>query len=120
MKHPHAANMLLYAEDAAETDKPWERWEAKESVFNTHPWRSLFGSPLWEEKCQYRRKPKPYTPTLLDEALELEIKAAETRCKHWLIVGNKQNEETWARSFECLITCRSPEYKAWLEQQRGA
>ena len=29
--HPHAASMLLYAQDAAETDKPWECWEFKGS-----------------------------------------------------------------------------------------
>ena len=29
MKHKHADLMLLYANDAQETDKPWERWEWK-------------------------------------------------------------------------------------------
>ena len=27
MKHKHADLMLQYAEDAMETDRPWERWE---------------------------------------------------------------------------------------------
>ena len=27
--HKHAALMLQYAQDAAETDKPWKRWEVK-------------------------------------------------------------------------------------------
>lgn len=27
MGHIHAAAMAEYAKDAAETDKPWERWE---------------------------------------------------------------------------------------------
>lgn len=27
--HTHAHNMLLYAQDAAETDRPWERWEMR-------------------------------------------------------------------------------------------
>ena len=35
--HKHADLMLQYAQDAAETDKPWERWEVNE----------------------YRRKPQP-------------------------------------------------------------
>ena len=27
--HKHANLMLQYAQDAMETDKPWERWEVK-------------------------------------------------------------------------------------------
>ena len=27
MKHIHADNMLLYAQDAQETETPWLRWE---------------------------------------------------------------------------------------------
>lgn len=51
--HIHAASMALYALDAAETDKPWERWEfrvgdaALPSRCETHP--------TWDEKTQYRR-----------------------------------------------------------------
>ena len=41
--HPHAASMKLYAEDAAETDKPWERWEAGTQV---GPWLKLSRNPL--------------------------------------------------------------------------
>ena len=52
--HPHAANMMLYAQDAAETDVPWERWEY-------HPrsgWENLNRHPGWDAHVQYRRKPK--------------------------------------------------------------
>lgn len=53
--HPHAKAMMEYAEDAAETDKPWERWELTGgSVFvacNVHP--------NWDVAYRYRRKPKP-------------------------------------------------------------
>ena len=56
--HKHAALMLQYAQDAAETDKPWERWEYKIdgcnggwlSVLNTHP--------DWNVNFDYRRKPQ--------------------------------------------------------------
>ena len=55
MGYIHAAAMAEYAKDAAETDKPWERWEfscyGKEYI-------SIENHPLWHEDNKYRRKPK--------------------------------------------------------------
>jgi hypothetical protein len=56
MKHPHADNMLLYAKDAAETDKPWVRWECREGVAGAS-WFDLRNHPSWQASCVYRRKP---------------------------------------------------------------
>ena len=53
--HPHAALMALYAQDAAETDKPWERWEAKTGDGS---WVGVGRHPVWEPEQEYRRKPK--------------------------------------------------------------
>jgi hypothetical protein len=55
-KHKHAENMLAYAQDAMETDKPWERWE----WFNEHDqkWEALTLNPKWGGIAQYRRKPR--------------------------------------------------------------
>jgi hypothetical protein len=56
----HAENMRLYALDAAETERPYTRWE----VCN-HPglgqWLNLNTHPSWENGVEYRRKPKPFT-----------------------------------------------------------
>lgn len=53
--YKHAALMLQYAQDAAETDKPWERWEVR----STHVgWVQLRDNPLWFPDGEYRRKPK--------------------------------------------------------------
>lgn len=55
--HQHAASMLLYAQDAAETDKPWERWEFKgDAGFN-----GCLKHPEWNAHFEYRRKPKTIT-----------------------------------------------------------
>ena len=56
--HPHAASMLLYAQDAAKTDKPWERWEftGSDDGFN-----GCLKHPEWREDFKYRRKPKTIT-----------------------------------------------------------
>ena len=56
--HPHAAAMLLYAQDAAETDKPWERWEFKGS---DNGFNGCLKHPEWREDFEYRRKPKTIT-----------------------------------------------------------
>ena len=53
--HKHAENMRLYAQDAAETDTPWERWEFK-TDWDT--WVELSKNPSWFEDRKYRRKPQ--------------------------------------------------------------
>lgn len=56
--HPHAASMLLYAKDATETDKPWERWEFR--ISNTG-FNKCLKHPEWNEHFKYRRKPSNIT-----------------------------------------------------------
>ena len=56
--HRHAALMLQYAQDAMETDKPWELWEVAAS---STEWDSLSGNPIWGEYAEYRRKPRTLT-----------------------------------------------------------
>ena len=48
--------MLAYAQDAMETEKPWERWE----WFNEYDqeWETLALNPKWGLNAQYRRKPR--------------------------------------------------------------
>ena len=55
MGHIHAAAMAEYAKDAAETDKPWERWEFS---YQDQEYTSLHGHPEWVVENEYRRKPK--------------------------------------------------------------
>lgn len=55
MAHKHYKEMMMYAEDAAETDEPWERWEATVSGTN---WIDMNGDPMWDSGYKYRRKPK--------------------------------------------------------------
>ena len=62
--HIHADLMLQYAQDAMETDKPWERWEVYGKI--TGRWLSLSeGEGLsFISEHQYRRKPKMLSVTL--------------------------------------------------------
>jgi len=53
--HKHAALMLQYAQDAAETDTPWELWEFK---LHGDPWFDCENNPTWSENIRYRRRPQ--------------------------------------------------------------
>ena len=60
-KHKHAALMLQYAQDWAETDEPWKRWEV---TSHRNEWVALCGHPCWKEESEYRRKPRTLTYTI--------------------------------------------------------
>ena len=51
--HFHAENMKLYTEDAMTTSQPWKLWE----FFYSGWWRYCI-YPEWDQKKQYRRKPR--------------------------------------------------------------
>ena len=54
--HKHAALMLQYAQDAAETDKPWKRWEWWYSSANKFV--PCCRHPSWNANYEFRRKPQ--------------------------------------------------------------
>ena len=58
--HKHARLMLQYAQDALETDKPWERWEWK----GERGWYPLASEFAFSIHCEYRRKPRTLTYTV--------------------------------------------------------
>lgn len=51
--------MLLYAQDAMETDKPWERWEIMDALHLGPNWHQCSTHPKWWDDREYRRKPEP-------------------------------------------------------------
>lgn len=53
--HPHAQLMGRYADDATETDTPWEQWE--ERNWDEPTWHPCLTHPTWNALMQYRRKP---------------------------------------------------------------
>lgn len=61
-KHPHAELMAQYAQDALETDTPWERWEVRQVAKGCEPsdWRPCMPRDmLFPRDFEYRRKPEP-------------------------------------------------------------
>ena len=57
--HIHAERMKLYAEDAAATEKPWERWQTRKE--GERDWVPLAVHPAWHTDKEYRRKPTTIT-----------------------------------------------------------
>jgi hypothetical protein len=55
--HIHAELMRLFAEDAMETDTPWERWQMKTDKGDWIDYEMPY-SPNWNLSVEYRRKPK--------------------------------------------------------------
>ena len=63
MKHKHAELMMQYAQDAMETDKPWELWEMRLPANKT--WSNCTdGDMNFSSIFEYRRKPKMISVTL--------------------------------------------------------
>lgn len=75
--HKHVAAMAEYAKDAAETDKPWERWQWSESPDDGR-WidcKVYEDAPIWHVSCGYRRKPR--TLTIAGRTIEAPLCTAE-------------------------------------------
>ena len=65
MKHKHAELMMQYAQDAMETDKPWERWEYQTELMQEGDvWKNCFPNPSFDGIYKYRRKTKMISVTL--------------------------------------------------------
>lgn len=80
--HKHHKEMMQYAQDAAETDKPWLRWESR-SAFEPEErgcsWVPVLGECRWEGDLEYRRKPRTmtYTVTIPEPLREAPMDGAE-------------------------------------------
>ena len=55
--HPHAALMLEFAKDAAETETPWYGWQGRTPGHSE--WYECTHPPSWCDGSEYRRKPTP-------------------------------------------------------------
>lgn len=76
MKHKHADKMAAYAQDALNTDTPWELWEARAP--RKHDWFAMKGHPpCWSVDFEYRRKPQEHTVTLNTEQIKEILMACE-------------------------------------------
>ena len=82
--HKHAALMLQYAQDAAETDKPWERWEWK----GGRGWYPLASEFAFSIHYEYRRKPRTLTYTV---TMPEPLREAPKRCESYYVVDMSES-----------------------------
>ena len=75
--HKHAHLMAQYAQDAMETDKPWDRWQFR--VLDTEGWLDCASGTGFSDLCEYRRKPRTLTYSVtIPEPLRNAPKVGET------------------------------------------
>lgn len=99
--HIHAENMKLYAQDAAETDKPWERWECRCELSNN--WCAIGRELIWAPEWEYRRKPRTHTVNGFEVPGPMRD-APEVGAKFYLPMPSApdfQAEDTWTDSTWC-------------------
>ena len=61
-KHIHAELMAQYAQDALETETPWERWQFR--LVGAKNWLDGSYGIGFSWRCEYRRKPRTMTYTV--------------------------------------------------------
>ena len=110
-KHIHAELMALYAQDAMETDKPWERWEFYCENF-CGQWEPCDFEITFYTNYQFRRKPKMITVTLANGEVvswpePLKLQNLELRKQYFFIDADFVIHETmWIKSCDTnLIVC---------------
>ena len=54
--HKHAALILAYAQDAAETETPWRQWQFRSN--HKSDWSDAIGALPFNGDYDYRRKPR--------------------------------------------------------------
>lgn len=96
--HKHAALMLQYAQDAAETNTPWRRWQFR--VLDTERWMECVSGTGFSDLCEYRRKPSTMTYTVtipepLQEAPEVGTAYFVAQASDWgLYIGTTWTNNT--------------------------
>ena len=105
-KHVHAELMKLYAEDAMETKRPWERWQFYTSL-GPEDCRS---HPKWVSTLKYRRKPNPCPHA---ELIMQYAKDCQENEKPWELWELKPTSEVhWS---DCI---EHPSWFTWVEYRR--
>jgi hypothetical protein len=77
--HRHAKLMAQYAQDAMETDKPWERWQVR---LDSGEWHDLTCEVSFLNDCEFRRKPRTININGI-EVPEPEREALEDGDEYW-------------------------------------
>jgi hypothetical protein len=102
-KHVYADLMKQYAEDATETDKPWERWQTRWDAPHVREWvNCVEDTHMFNIKRQFRPKPKLVTINGYDIYLNTtKPKNSETYYLVDVSSPNKYTEYVWYDEPDC-------------------
>lgn len=103
MKHKHAELMALYAQDAMETDKPWERWEW---CHGDGPWKQAVRSPKWQEEFSYRRKQMPKEITEQSD-VDIKMRAAASAAARSVQEDQIEDVIKWTENYLETLRART-------------
>ena len=104
--HVHAENMRLYAEDAAETEQPWERWQWR---YGPHEyWQPLSPECQFIQNKEYRRRPR--TITIGDMDVPEPMREAPKRGRPYYVIDLSDPSNPYEFNWEC-----GSEDKQWLK-----
>lgn len=84
--------MLLYAQDAQTTDKPWELWQRDLHSYSN--WVDLHESPMWRDDTEYRRKQKYITVGNIEVPEPLRA-APPINTTYWYFHGSSVAKDCW-------------------------
>jgi hypothetical protein len=100
MAHKHAELMALYAQDAMDTDTPWELWEC--NTGGVLGWVDVLYHPAWLIGTSYRRKPKMISVTLKNGDVlswpEPYTGALLLGTSYWSVGLTEVRRHTWSNS----------------------
>ena len=122
MKHVHAELMMQYAQDAMETDKPWERWEWK-SKGVSRTWVEARTNLAWQNDFHYRRKPSGKTIVIDGEEFivpksdllkkeENSFYYIDTQVNHVLLMAENSDDRKFINSLIFSGNCYKTEAEA--------
>lgn len=118
--HKHAELMALYAQDAAETGKPWERWEC----LTSSGWERFGGDFFFSPDVEYRRKPQKKAvdlSVLIESKIDCEFSTSPSfELAIWDTLHSLSNRINQYSSsvHSCLRYCR-PRMNHWHSWQGG-
>lgn len=99
-QHKHAKEMMQFAKDALETDKPWERWQWYYPVDGVSNWQDCVSEQdMWCKDFKYRRKPEMMRATCADGTVvewpNPEIEPLEAGQEYWFVESSRQNVDNY-------------------------
>lgn len=84
--------MLTYAQDAQESDTPWQLWE----ILTSSGWRDLHSNPKWDTNTGYRRKVKTIRIGEYDVPEPLRVRPKKGETYHFVSFKGDSNVHSYS------------------------